>query len=180
LIWTDAGSGATNDGAFWWPLPPPGYRCLGVVASGYPQGGGYATPSRDEVRCVRKELVAPGYVAGQVWIDERSRAHRDFGSWQIAPRTGDGLHTGMFTGRSYPSDQGYAKPTLPVFVLDARAVAESGKLSEEELRALITSYAPVLRLHPTTPTARTTRSGSSMPRRCNGRWYASEGAYCAR
>jgi hypothetical protein len=179
LIWTDAGSGATNDGAFWWPLPPPGYRCLGVVATGYPQGGGYAMPSLDEVRCVREELVAPGYVAGRVWIDERSKAHRDFGSWQIAPRTGNGLHTGMFTGQSYPSDQGYAKPTLPVFVLDARAVAGSGTLSEEEVRALIATYAPVVRLHPDDPYRPDDPEQILNAATLQWALVRNEGAYCA-
>jgi len=141
-IWIDAGSGATDDGGFWWPLPRPGYRCLGVVAS-----RGWGVPPLDEVRCVRKELVAPGYVAGEVWNDDGSKAHRDFGCWQIAPAGGSGLHTGAFTGRSYPSDQGYAKPTLPVSVLDARGVAGSTSLSEEETSTLIATYAPVLHLH---------------------------------
>ena len=142
LIWIDAGSGATDDGGFWWPLPPPGYRCLGVVAT-----GGWSPPSRDEVRCVRRELVAPGYVGSEIWNDDGSLAHRDFGSWQISPRGGSGLHTGAFTGRSYPSDQGYAKPTLPVYVLDARVVAGSAPLTEEEIAGLIATSAPVLRLH---------------------------------
>jgi hypothetical protein len=146
LVWTDAGSGADNDGAFWLPLPPPGYRCLGMVATGYGRGDGYAAPSLDEVRCVRKELVAPGRIARQVWNDERSKAHRDFGSWQIAPK-GGGLHTGTFTGRSYPSDQGYAKPMRPVWVLDKRWVAGSTELGEEEVRDLIEAYAPVLQFN---------------------------------
>jgi hypothetical protein len=142
LIWIDAGSGATDDGGFWWPLPPPGYRCLGMVAT-----RGWSLPSRDEVRCVRSQLVAPGYVGSEIWNDDGSLAHRDFGSWQIAPRGGSGLHTGAFTGRSYPSDQGYAKPTLPVYVLDARAVAGSPPLTEEEVAGVIAHSAPVLRLH---------------------------------
>ncbi len=148
LVWTDAGSGADNDGAFWWPLPPPGYRCLGLIATGYGQGDGYAAPSTNEVDCVRKELVAPGRVARQIWNDERSKAHRDFGSWQIVPKGGSGLHTGTFTGRSYPSDQGYAKPTRPVWVLDKRWMAGSSELREEEVRAFITTYAPVLEFNP--------------------------------
>jgi hypothetical protein len=150
-VWTDAGSGADDDGAFWWPLAPAGYRCLGLLATGYPRGGGYAVPSLDEVRCVRKDLVAPGYVAGQIWNDERSGAHRDFGSWQIAPAAGTGLHTGAFTGQSYPSDRGYAKPTRPVWVLDRRFVAGSTELSEQEVETLIERYAPVLQLHSSDP-----------------------------
>jgi hypothetical protein len=141
-IWIDAGSGATDDGGFWWPIPPPGYRCLGVVAS-----RGWGVPPRDEVRCVRKGLVAPGYVGSEIWNDDGSLAHRDFGAWQIAPSGGTGLHTGTFAGCSYPSDQGYAKPTLPVYVLDARSVAGSAPLSEGEASELIATYAPVLRLH---------------------------------
>ena len=143
LIWIDAGSGATDDGGFWWPLPPPGYRCLGVVAS-----GGWGVPSRDEVRCVREELAAPGYVAGEIWNDDGSLAHRDFGCWRIAPSGGNGLHSGTFAGRSYGSDQGYAKPTLPVYVLDARAVVGTVPLTEEQASTVISTYAPVLRLHP--------------------------------
>jgi hypothetical protein len=91
--------------------------------------------------------VAPGYVGSEIWNDDGSLTHRDFGSWQISPRGGSGLHTGAFTGRSYPSDQGYAKPTLPVYVLDARAVAGSPPLTDEEVAGVIATSAPVLRLH---------------------------------
>jgi hypothetical protein len=143
LIWIDAGSGATDDGGFWWPLPPPGYRCLGVVAN-----GSWGVPSRDEVRCVREEFAAPGYVAGEIWNDDGSLAHRDFGCWQIVPSSGSGLYSGTFAGRSYESDQGYTKPTLPVYVLDARAVVGSVPLSEEQARGVIATHAPVVRLHP--------------------------------
>ena len=141
-IWSDVGSGATDDGAFWWPLPRPGYQCLGVVATLY-----WNTPSLTEVQCPRKELVAPGYIGSEIWNDDASEADRDFGSWQIAPSDGSGLFTGTFAGQSYPGDQGYAKPSYPVYVLDSRGVAGSPPLGEEEVSELIATHAPVVRLH---------------------------------
>jgi hypothetical protein len=143
LIWADVGSGATDDGAFWWPLPQPGYRCLGVIATNY-----WSSPPLSEVLCPKKELVAPGYIGSEIWNDDGSQADRDFGSWQIAPSGSDGLFTGAFAGQWYPGDQGYAKPSYPVYVLDGRGVASSPPLSEAEIIALITTHAPVVRLHP--------------------------------
>ena len=142
-IWSDVGSGATDDGAFWWPLPRPGYQCLGVVATLY-----WNTPSLTEVQCPRKELVAPGNIGSEIWNDDASEADRDFGSWQIAPSGGNGLFTGTFAGQSYPGDQGYAKPSYPVYVLDARGVATSPPSGEEDMSALIATYAPVVHLDP--------------------------------
>jgi hypothetical protein len=53
-VWRDVGTGAHMDGAFWRPVPPDGYTCLGLVVT-----TGYAEPSLDGVRCVRTELIAP-------------------------------------------------------------------------------------------------------------------------
>jgi len=143
LIWADVGSGATDDGAFWWPLPQPGYRCLGVIATNY-----WSSPPLTEVLCPKKELVAPGYIGSEIWNDDGSQADRDFGSWQIAPSGSDGLFAGTFAGQSYPGDHGYAKPSYPVYVLDGRGVATSPPMSEQEISALIATHAPVVRLHP--------------------------------
>jgi hypothetical protein len=142
LIWADVGSGATDDGAFWWPLPQPGYRCLGVIATNY-----WSSPPLAEVLCPKKELVAPGYIGSEIWNDDASEADRDFGSWQISPSSSDGLFTGTFAGQSYPGDHGYAKPSYPVYVFDDRGVASSPPMSEEEISDLIATHAPVVHLH---------------------------------
>jgi hypothetical protein len=138
---------------------------------------GWGVPSLDEVRCVRKEFVAPGYIGSEIWNDDKSGADRDFGAWQIAP-SGTGLYTGTFAGRSYPGDQGYAEPTRPVWVLDARSVAGSVPLSEEEVSTLIATQAPVLRLHPWEQYLR--RPGADPRRREAGvALVRNEGSYCS-
>jgi hypothetical protein len=146
MVWHDAGSGADLDLGVWKAIPPPGYRCLGLVT--VPHFGPITVNDLDDFRCVRKELVAPGRVASRIWLDQKTGSYFDFGSWQISPADENGLFTGAFTGRSYPSDVGYAKPFLPEFVLDARSVAGSVELSEAEISVMIDTYAPVLAFHP--------------------------------
>ena len=143
MVWHDAGSGADRDGGFWKAIPPPGYRCPGLVVT-----PNYDYPGLDYSICIRKELLAPGYIGSQIWIDERTGALRDFGSWQISPKDENGMHTGVFAGISYLSDGGYAKPAYPVYVLDKRSVAGSVEMSEAEINAIIDTYAPVLEFYP--------------------------------
>ncbi len=78
LIWTDKGSGADMDGAFWRPIAPNNYVALGLVVT-----GNYNKPSVNEVMCVRQDLVQLGQPGDQVWIDKGTGADVDFGSWEI-------------------------------------------------------------------------------------------------
>jgi hypothetical protein len=78
LIWTDKGSGAERNGAFWLPVPKTGYVALGVVVS-----SDYVEPSLDAVMCVRHDLVVAGQPGEQVWMDNKTGADKDFGSWKI-------------------------------------------------------------------------------------------------
>jgi hypothetical protein len=78
LIWTDEGSGAKKNGAFWLPVPQPGYVALGLVVS-----SNYVKPSLDAVMCVRRDLTVPGKPGDQVWVDSGTGAKDDFGSWEI-------------------------------------------------------------------------------------------------
>ncbi|RKZ50532.1 MAG: hypothetical protein DRR08_30190 [Candidatus Parabeggiatoa sp. nov. 2] len=103
-IWGDHGSGAKEDGAFWRPIPYPGYKCLGTVAT-----RGYRQPSRNEIRCVRYDLVVPAKVGGRIWIDKGTGAKTDFGSWYIVPSSSKGINSGLFvahTSHRRPSNRG--------------------------------------------------------------------------
>lgn len=80
LVYTDAGSGADNDGSFWLPLPPsPDYVAMGLVAQ-----MGYGKPSLEDVVCVHKDLVVKGKAGAFIWNDDGTGADMDLGTWQIA------------------------------------------------------------------------------------------------
>jgi hypothetical protein len=121
-IWTDSGSGADRDGAFWKPIPPAGYTCLGVVVTGYCLGCGYAPPAVDQIRCVRSDLVAPATAWMSIWVDVGSDANRDLGTWITAPSSGDGVHLGLMNARGYGRGDGYAPPSSGLWVLDRTKV----------------------------------------------------------
>lgn len=77
-IWTDEGSGADRNGSCWRPVPPSGYVALGdVFVSGYGQ------PDKNDVVCVREDLVYRGVVGPKIWDDEDSGADEDFSAWHI-------------------------------------------------------------------------------------------------
>jgi hypothetical protein len=103
-IWGDQGSWAKENGAFWQPIPHRGYKCLGVVAT-----RGYRKPSRNEIRCVRNDLLAAARVGKRIWIDKGTGAYRDFGSWRIVPLNSEGINSGLFVAHAShrrPSNRG--------------------------------------------------------------------------
>jgi hypothetical protein len=101
LIYNDAGSGANADGSFWLPVPPSGYKAMGVVAQ-----RGWGKPALTDVVCVREDLTVLGEAGAFVWNDDETGANNDFGSWLIAgpvagPHPGAYLETGTFVGWNY-------------------------------------------------------------------------------
>lgn len=90
MKWHDGGSGGTHDVAFWRPVAPAGYTCVGSVIT-----IGYNKPSTDLVRCVRSEYVLP---AGntRVWSDAGSGANWDGSAWVALTKTSHGMNTGAF------------------------------------------------------------------------------------
>ena len=125
-IWDTGGSDSNYQGAFWNPIPPEGYECLGIVAQ-----LGYTKPSLDEIRCVRDDLVALGHVNlnNLIWWDVGSGANSNFSSWSIAAKD-DGINVGAFFGWSL-----YGPPTDDwVYVLKKDAVWKATPSAELELK----------------------------------------------
>ena len=100
LVYNDVGSGANNDGSFWAPVPPDGYKAMGLVAQ-----SGYNKPSLTDVVCVREDLTVPGEAGAFIWNDDETGANMDLGTWRIEPPVA-GPHenaymsTGTFVGWS--------------------------------------------------------------------------------
>lgn len=80
LVWGDQGSGANDDGSFWMPVPPAGYKAMGIVAQ-----SGYGKPSVDDVVCVREDLTVPGESGGAIWGTFNVIGITPFSSWKIEP-----------------------------------------------------------------------------------------------
>jgi len=82
LVWGDQGSGASNDGSFWLPVPPTGYKAMGIVAQ-----SGYNKPSLDDVVCVREDLTIPGEAGDLIWGFNITFINPPlcFNTWKIEP-----------------------------------------------------------------------------------------------
>jgi hypothetical protein len=98
LVYNDIGSGANSDGSFWTPVPPSGYKAMGLVAQ-----TGYLKPSLTDVVCVREDLTIPGEAGAFIWNDVSTGANMSLGTWQIDPPIAGAhenayLSTGTFVG----------------------------------------------------------------------------------
>ena len=80
LAWNDQGTGSNDDGSFWIPVPPAGYKALGIVAQ-----SGYGKPSLDDVVCVREDLTIPGEAGEVIWGSWYVVGGTIIGSWKIDP-----------------------------------------------------------------------------------------------
>jgi len=117
-IWSDFGSGAELDGAFWQAIAPRGYKCLGVVVT-----PNYKKPSTDEIRCVREDITAPGKIGQLIWDDSKTAVwFGDFSSWRIEPANPQGKSVGSFY--AHPSQQ---KPStsIKLMVLNSSQVSSA-------------------------------------------------------
>lgn len=77
-VWNDSGSGGSNDGSVWYPVPPDGYVSIGFVGQ-----NGYDQPNIPNYMCVRQDMVAPTSAAGLIWNDQGSGAGMDVSLYQI-------------------------------------------------------------------------------------------------
>lgn len=106
FIYNDAGSGANDDGSFWNPIPPDGYKAMGTVAQ-----TGYGAPSIYDVVCIREDLTIPGEVNNCIWYDVGTGATLFLSTWLTEPPVAGPhdnafLSTGTFVGCS-----NWSKPT---------------------------------------------------------------------
>jgi hypothetical protein len=97
-VWDDYGAGGDHDGAFWEPIPPAGYQCIGHVAT-----LGHNMPSTDLIRCIKKEyLLAASW--DKIWDDSGSGATHDVAVWQTKPNDYRSLNTPHFKARNHYGD----------------------------------------------------------------------------
>lgn len=93
LVWKDSGSGANRDGSFWRPIPPSGYKALGLMCQ-----AGYNPPSIDTVMCINDKYIVSGELGRLVWDDTDTGADQDFGCWDVASRNELAIISNTFSG----------------------------------------------------------------------------------
>jgi hypothetical protein len=89
-VYNDAGTGSNNDGSFWMPVAPVGYKALGIVAN-----SGWGKPALTEVVCVREDLTTLGKGGGYIWHDVGTGGTYDVASWEISIPT-SGAHESAY------------------------------------------------------------------------------------
>lgn len=91
LQWQDKGSGAKRDGAFYRPIPPPGFYPLGSIAV-----ANYASPDGNQAAiCVREASgahsrppLARPLRCDLMWTDKGSGSNMDGSCWRPVPPAG--------------------------------------------------------------------------------------------
>ncbi|QTA89087.1 CHP02243 [Desulfonema magnum] len=78
-IWDDGGSGADDDFSCWKPIPPQGYRAIGLATVGSHD----KKPSSDAVYCVKESLTTEASVGSLIWNDSGSGADKNFSAWSV-------------------------------------------------------------------------------------------------
>ncbi|NET83174.1 MAG: Vps62-related protein [Moorea sp. SIO1F2] len=102
-VWSDRGSGADRDGAFYRPVPTPGF----FVVGDYGQGN-YGQPN-GRVLCfkpLKNSALANPVDFARIWKDTGSGAHRDGSFWRPIPPQG-------YSCIGDVVQEGYAKPYRP-------------------------------------------------------------------
>lgn len=162
-IGSDKGSGATADGSWWRPVPPPGFKALGTFFFPY-----YVRPPLSAMMCVCDALVVPGKGGQFRYADRGSEADEDVSIFDIVPSSGDpGINIGAAVAmcgqaRGAPPKWEYG----PLHVLAAGSMTErmvraghapwqdlaqappAPRLTYEEVIDLARKHGPILHLHP--------------------------------
>lgn len=105
LEWTDAGSGADDNGSYWQAQVPEGYFALGSLGK-----GGWGNPSGTEAMLVVKAVGNSDALAAptdyqHIWSDSGSGANSDASFWVPVPPEG-------YAACGVVAQLGYTKPSL--------------------------------------------------------------------
>lgn len=79
-VYHDAGTGGDQDGSIWIPIPPRGYRALGMVGM-----GNHGKPAKESVVCIREDLTTYASVGKRLFTDEGSGGDLDLSVYSIQP-----------------------------------------------------------------------------------------------
>lgn len=118
-VWTEAGSGADQQGSIWQPIPPKGYVAMGCVAQ-----RGHDKPDTNAIRCIRQDLVTRGEISDVTWSDKGSDAQED-----VSTHTVLSVDSKSTAPEAFVTSDKYSKPSN-----HPSAFAFSSKAKSRELK----------------------------------------------
>ncbi|KAG6476547.1 uncharacterized protein LOC122024599 [Zingiber officinale] len=128
---------------FWLPIPPEGYRALGIFVTSGPD-----KPSIEEVRCVRVDLTDSSE-AHELMIDlEAIFPHLPCQVWKMRPSSRGLWGTGVSVGTFCCNTDLSSRDKLSVHCLKNLDSSLNGMPNLEQIHALIQHYGPTLMFHP--------------------------------
>ncbi|CAI0385221.1 unnamed protein product [Linum tenue] len=145
LIWS-TGSHYGDNGYFWLPNPPTGYKAMGIVVTHDSD-----QPDIDEVRCVRADLTEPCETGDLVFsMDSKSGSNQQFQIWTTKPcemgMLGKGVSVGTFYCRS--SIMSSEEALMSVACLKNLDAFLTAMPNLNQVHSLIQHYGPIMYFHP--------------------------------
>ena len=118
-VWSDHGSGGTQNVVFWRVNCPRNFISLGDVAI-----ANYDQPTkqfRQKYACIRESRLRPGKIRETpIWTDQGSGASRDGSVWLV--ENDPDVSTTLGLAGFFKVQRGYSKPQVPAYVLPTVAV----------------------------------------------------------
>ncbi|XP_057786653.1 hypothetical protein At1g04090-like isoform X2 [Salvia miltiorrhiza] len=131
LIWSNDNSSG-NPAFFWLPIPPDGYKSLGLVVTTSPE-----KPSPDKIRCVRSDFTADTEIDDWIW----SQGINVYG---LRPRIRGAGAQPVSVGTFVIQNDAVALSSL----INKNPNYTSGRLSRSQMEAVFRAYAPYVYFHP--------------------------------
>ncbi|KAF5741921.1 hypothetical protein HS088_TW10G00929 [Tripterygium wilfordii] len=137
LVWNSESLNIKKDGNgyFWLPVPPDGYRAVGLIVTNSPQ-----KPSLDKVRCVRTDLTDQCQTDALIWGSSSDSTGTNFSSLRPSNRGTQamGVNVGTFSSQNSSS----------LTCLKNVKSNLSPMPNKSQIQALIQAYSPLINLHP--------------------------------
>ncbi|XP_038694252.1 uncharacterized protein LOC119991838 isoform X1 [Tripterygium wilfordii] len=124
-----------GNGYFWLPVPPDGYRAVGLIITNSPE-----KPSADRVRCVRTDLTDECQTESLIWASSNDSTGTNFSSLRPSNRGKQamGVKVGTFASQNLAS----------IVCLKNIKSNLSPMPNQTQIKALMQTYSPLIYMHP--------------------------------
>lgn len=122
-----------DNGHFWLPTPPAGYKSVGLVVTTSPE-----KPPLDKIRCVRSDFTVDAEIDNWIW-----NQGLNLNIHGLRPKS-----TGSDAQPVSVGTFAVQNETLPLSCLTNKKPISAGKLTTPQMEAVFRAYAPFIYLHP--------------------------------
>lgn len=142
LVWSSESQNVKKDGNgyFWVPIPPDGYKSMGVVITTSPE-----KPSLEKIRCVRSDFTDESGTDEWIWSPQNQINNTGFNVFSLTPSTRGVQAMGIPVG-TFAAGNGNGNFSIPC--LKNKNSDFSSMPNLEQIEALFRVYSPWIYLHP--------------------------------